>query len=313
MKQAFDLNDYIEDIELNGLSGRMVNAIARNAKAREINILFVHGHHSSLERLSGVTDLLMDYGNFCLPDMPGFGGMDHLYSINEKPSVDNLADYMAAFVKLHYGSRKKIILVGYSFGFLIVTRMLQKYPELQKRCVSVVALAGLLHQDDLKFTKKRRMFYFVSSKIVGSRIGSWVTREIFLRKWFLSSFYTRSHNAKDKFKGLDSANKKRMVDFEINLWRINHIPTWCYTSREMLRSDLVTGVTPLPVSLYSVIVDSDRYFESNVVEQHMRIAYNKVKTYKATADQHGGSMVETAEDAMPFFPKAIRKYLKSLQ
>jgi pimeloyl-ACP methyl ester carboxylesterase len=313
MKHVFDLNDYIEDIELNGLKGRMVDAPARNTKAKEINILFVHGHHSSLERLEGVVDLMMDYGNFCLPDMPGFGGMDHLYSIGEKPTIDNLADYMAAFIKLHYGSRKRIILVGYSMGFLVATRMLQKYPELQKRCQVVVGLAGLLHGDELHFTRRRRLFYYVSSKIVGSKVGSWVTRELFLRKWFLGGFYTRSHNARDKFSGIDKEKKRRMVNFEVDLWRINHVPTWCYTSREMIRADLVTNCIPISTSIYSVTVEADRYFDSARVEEDMRKVYKDVKVVRAAANQHGGSRVETAADALPFFPKQLRNYLKSLQ
>jgi pimeloyl-ACP methyl ester carboxylesterase len=313
MKHLFDLNDYIEDIELNGLKGRMVDAPARNVKAKGIHILFVHGHHSSLERLAGVTDLMMDYGNFCLPDMPGFGGMDHLYSIGEKPTIDNLADYMAAFIKLHYGTHKKIILVGYSMGFLVATRMLQKYPELQKRCVSIIALAGLLRGDELKFTKSRRAFYYIATGIVGSKVGSWVTREVFLRKWFLGGFYTRSHNAKDKFKGVNEVEKNHLVEFETRLWRINHVPTWCFTSREMMRSDLVTNAVPIQVPAYSITIDADRYFDSNIVEQHMHIVYDSVKSSKSTSDQHGGSMIETSADALPFFPKVLRKYLVSLR
>ena len=313
MKQAFNLNDYIEDIELNSLKGRMIHAPARSTKAKNTNILFVHGHHSSLERMRGVADLMMDYGNFCLPDMPGFGGMDHLYSIGEKPSIESLADYMAAFIKLKYGSKKKFIVVGYSMGFLVVTRMLQKYPALRKQVTEVVSLAGLLHKDDLKFTKKRRFFYLASAKILGTRLASFVTREIFLRKWFLGTIYTRSHNAKNKFDGLTTEDLKKMINFEVGLWRMNHIPTWTYTSTEMLTSDLVSDVEQMTIPLIAVTIDADNYFDNATVEQHLRIAYSDVKMMKASSSKHGGSMVETASDAMPFFPKALRKHLKSLR
>jgi len=312
MKKAFDLNDYIEDIELNGLKGRMVNAPARTDAGKKVNILFIHGHHSSLERLKGVTDLLMDYGNFCLPDMPGFGGMDHLYGIGVKPSVDSLADYMAAFIKLHYGNKKKFVLVGYSFGFLVMTRLLQKYPSIRRQCIDVVAIAGLLHKNDIRFTTNRKTFYQIATRIVGSRIGSWVTREIFLRKWFLGGFYTKTHNAKDKFKNLDSQALKKVVGFEVDLWRINHIPTWCYTSREMLNADLVTNVEQMPLDLISVVIRGDRYFNDKITEKHMKIAYRNVTVMYADVDQHGGSVVETAKDAKPFIPKKLLKHIRNL-
>jgi len=313
MKSAFDLSKYIEDIELSGLRGRMINAPATKKSAEKVNILLFHGHHSSLERMSGVAELLADYGNFCLPDMPGFGGMDSLKNVGLKPTIDNLADYMASFIKLKYGSQKKFVVVGYSFGFLVLTRMLQKYPHLQKQCIDVIGLAGLLHRDDIVFTKKRRAFYSISSRIVGSRVGSWVTREIFLRRWFLGSFYTKTHNAKEKFDNLDAETTKRMVDFEIHLWRINDVPTWCFTSREMLKADLVTGAKQLDIPVIQITVDADKYFDNAVVQQHMHIVYKDVKVIKAGAVKHGISAVESAKDVLPFFPVAVRNHLKSLQ
>jgi len=313
MKSVFDLSKYIEDIELNGLRGRMVNAPARTKGSKNLNILFIHGHHSSLERLAGVADLMMDFGNFCHPDMPGFGGMQPLRKVGFKPSVDNLADYMASFIKLHYGTQKKFVVVGYSFGFLVMTRMLQKYPDIRKQCIDVIGLAGLLHKDDVKFTKTRRNFYIMASYIVGSRIGSWVTREIFLRKWFLSNFYTKTHNAKEKFEGLTDEILRQNVNFEINLWRINDIPTWTFTSREMLRADLVSESEQMQLPVISITVDADKYFDSRVVEQHMHIVYKDVKVFMADADKHGGSVLATAVDAQPYFPQPLRKHLRSLQ
>jgi len=313
MKKAFNLNDYIEDIELNGMRGRMVNAPARKPKAKHVNILFVHGHHSSLERLAGVAELLSVYGNFCLPDMPGFGGMEHLYKVGLKPSIDNLADYMAAFIKLQYGSRKKVVLVGYSMGFLVVTRMLQKYPELNKQIVDIVAIAGFVHHDDLKFTTARRRFYMVSAYIMGSRPASWFIRELFMRKWFLGTIYTRLHNAKDKFTGLSNEDLKKMVNFEVKLWRINHVPTWCYTTREMLKVDLITEAPHIPLNLIMVTIGKDRYFDNASTEQHMRIIFNKVRVLESEVENHGGSVVATADDARVFMPQAIMNHLRSLR
>ncbi|MCA9347068.1 alpha/beta hydrolase [Candidatus Saccharibacteria bacterium] len=306
----FELQDYIEDIELNGLRGRMINAPARNPKKRDTNILLVHGQHSSLERLAGAADLMMDYGNFCLPDMPGFGGMDHLYKIGEKPTLDALADYMAAFIKLRYGKSKKFIIIGYSFGFIVTVRMLQKYPEIQKQCKEVIALAGFLHKNDFKFTATRRRAYLIFSRILETKLVSWIVREFFLRKIFLGMFYTRSHNAKEKFQDLSPAEHKRLLAFETKLWRINHIPTWCYTSRLMLNADLATRGEKLPMPLISINIEADKYFNNDSVVEHFKMIFPKVKVINAESAHHGGGIIESAKEAAPFFPKSLRKYIK---
>jgi pimeloyl-ACP methyl ester carboxylesterase len=313
MSARFDLQKYIEDIELNELRGRMVNAPATTQQAKNVNILLIHGHHSSHERLTGVAELLQKYGNVCMPDLPGFGGMTPLFDIGEKPTIDNLADYLASFIKMHYGSRKKFIIVGYSMGFLVVARLLQKYPTLHKQVIDVVAVAGLVHRDDIRFSRNRKNFYYYSALVVGTRLGSFITREIFLRKWFLGRFYAKLHNAKEKFEGLDKDKHKEMIRFEIDLWRMNDVRTWCYTTREMLRCDLVTDATQLPLDVISVVVDNDRYFDNKTTEQHLNIIFRNVKSVFADVAQHGGSKVETAKDAAEFIPKTLRNHLKSLQ
>jgi hypothetical protein len=126
-------------------------------------------------------------------------------------------------------------------------------------------------------------------------------------------FYAKLHNAKEKFEGLDKQKHKEMVDFEVNLWRVNDVRTWCYTTREMLKSDLVTGAKELPLDVISVVIDNDRYFDSKTTEQHLAIMFRKVKSIYADVEQHGGSKVETAEQAAEFLPKTIRNHLKSMQ
>src|SRR5438128_12108327 len=109
--------DYIEPLFMNGLQGRMLRLPAPKGKSRDI--LFVYGHHSSLERWWGVVQDLNQYGSVTMPDLPGFGGMQSLYKIGEEPTIDNLADYLAAFIKLRY-KNKKITIAGLSFGFVVV-------------------------------------------------------------------------------------------------------------------------------------------------------------------------------------------------
>src|SRR3954468_11091969 len=120
-KKSKNPADYIVPLNINGLDGRMLKLPApatKQAQGREI--LFVYGHHSSLERWWGLVQVLNRYGAVTMPDMPGFGGMDSFYKIGRKPTIDNMADYLAAFIKLRY-KRKKIVIVGMSFGFAVAT------------------------------------------------------------------------------------------------------------------------------------------------------------------------------------------------
>ena len=89
---------YIVPVNINGLKGRMLKVPASAKMKREI--IFVYGHHASLERVYGFAEFLRRYGNVLVPDLPGFGGMDSYYKIHEKPTLDNLADYLASIVKL---------------------------------------------------------------------------------------------------------------------------------------------------------------------------------------------------------------------
>jgi pimeloyl-ACP methyl ester carboxylesterase len=127
MKNQTNPAECIEPLHINGMRGRMLHLPAKNKNKREI--LVIYGHHSLLERWWGLVQNFNDFGGVTMPDLPGFGGMESFHKIGKQATLDNYADYMAAFIKLRY-RRKKVSIVGISFGFLVATRMLQRYPEL---------------------------------------------------------------------------------------------------------------------------------------------------------------------------------------
>lgn len=129
-KRQKNIVDYIQPLNMNGLQGRVLQMPAPKNKNREI--LFIYGHHSSLERWWGLVQNFNRYGAVTMPDLPGFGGMDSFYKIGEKPTIDNLADYLASFIKMRY-KRRRFTIIGMSLGFVIATRMLQRYPDLAKK------------------------------------------------------------------------------------------------------------------------------------------------------------------------------------
>src|SRR5690606_17925654 len=113
-----------------------------------------YGRHSSIERVYGLAQALNNYGAVTVPDLPGFGGMDSFYKINEKPDIDTMADYLASVIKLRY-ARRRVILAGVSYGFAVITRMLQRYPDIAKKSDMLVGWAGFAHHEDFRFSKRR--------------------------------------------------------------------------------------------------------------------------------------------------------------
>lgn len=296
--------EYIVPLYMNGLQGRMLHIPAPRGKKREI--LFVYGHHSSLERWWGVVHDLSQYGAVTMPDLPGFGGMQSFYKLGEKPTIDNLADYLAAFMKLRF-KRKKVVIAGLSFGFVVATRMLQRYPELTKNVELLVSVVGFTHKDDFTFSKPRYWWYRSLAWFFSGRLRSFIFKGIFLHPLVIRLAYARTHNAKQKFKPLSSADRHRIMNFEIGLWHSNDVRTHMLTTREFLRLNNCDKRVNLPV--WHISVKNDRYFDNHIIEQHMRVVFSDYHGALSTMGTHAPSVIADAQTAAPLLPRKIRQLL----
>lgn len=298
--------EYIQPLNINGLEGRMLHLPAPKPGAPEI--LFIYGHHSSLERWWGVAKFLNRYAAVTMPDLPGFGGMDSFYKIGKTGSIDNLADYVASFMKLRY-KRKKVIVVGMSLGFVIVTRMLQRCPELTKKIDMLVSFAGFAHRDDFTFSTSRRNFYINGARLFGQRLPAWFFRHVLLHPRILRTVYTKTHNAREKFEGVVEEELEELVRFEIKLWHENEVRTYMKTTTEFLNLDNCTRQVDLPV--YHIGVIGDRYFDNTIVEQHFRVIFNDYHEL-AMLDlaNHAPSVIADEKAASFFIPPKLRRMLQ---
>jgi pimeloyl-ACP methyl ester carboxylesterase len=297
--------DYIVPLNMNGLQGRMMYMPAPKGKKREI--LFIYGHHSSLERWFGLLQVLNRYGAVTAPDLPGFGGMESFYKIGKKPSIDNMADYLAAFVKLRY-KRKPVTIVGLSFGFVVVTRMLQRYPDLAKKVDMLVSVVGFAHRDDFSFSPGRQLFYRGMARFFSLPVTSSIFRAVALHPAILKVFYARTHNAKTKLGGLDEEIRQQMMDVEVWLWRNNELRTYMYTSSQFLRLDNCKKQVNLPV--WHVAVDGDHFFDNDLVEQHLQVIFSELHSMRVSGmTKHAPTVVATEKDAAPFIPPKLRRQL----
>ncbi|GAC1386899.1 MAG: hypothetical protein NVSMB37_2580 [Candidatus Saccharimonadales bacterium] len=308
MKQILtrDPKDYIMTINMDGLSGRMLHLPAPKNKKRQI--LFVYGHHSSLERWWGVVQDLNQYGAVTMPDLPGFGGMDSFYKHGDQPTIDNLADYLAAFIKLRY-RRQRLTIAGMSFGFVIVTRMLQRYPELTSKIDMLVSVAGFAHHDDFTFSRSRYVFYRTAASFLSRKAPASLFKAVCLHPLVLRLAYSHTHNARHKFSGVERAMRRQLMDFEIHLWHSNDLRTHMKTCYEFLNLDNCKQQINLPV--WHVSVKADRYFDNNIVEQHMRIIFTDFHDLPSQMDGHAPSIIADVDSAMPLLPRKLRRILAS--
>ncbi len=304
VKEPKNIADYILPLNMNGLKGRMLRMPAPANKKREI--LFIYGHHSSLERWWGVIQDLNQYGAVTVPDLPGFGGMDSFYKIGQKPTVDALADYLASFIKLRY-KNKKVSIAGLSFGFVVTTRMLQKYPELAKKVNLLVSVVGFSHRDDFTFSKPRYWFYRSTASLFSHRIPSFFFKNLALNPLVLRAVYARTANAKSKFEGKEKVAYKETMAAEVGLWHSNDLRTHMFTSVQFLKIDNCTQQVNLPV--WHISVKADQYFDNHLIEQHMRIIFSDFQQARSRLKNHAPSVIAEAEEAAPLLPTKIRRLL----
>jgi pimeloyl-ACP methyl ester carboxylesterase len=297
--------DFIVPLNINGLEGRMLRLPAKKPGQREI--LFIYGQHSSLERWWGLALEMNKYGALTMPDMPGFGGMTSLYKIGQDANIDNLADYLAAFIKLKY-HRKRVTILAMSLGFVVATRMLQRYPELTKKVDFMGSIVGFGHRDDFIFSRQRRFFYRCVSGLFARRWPALFFQGVFLQPFYLRRAYKHSRFAKEKLASLSGDEFKRTMDTEIVLWRINDIRTQMKTNNEMFKLDNTKQRVDLPV--WHVASKKDRYFNHVRVEEHLRRIFNDFHIAYTKDPNHAPTIIADAKAAAPFIPAELRRALR---
>lgn len=302
-KKQLNPADYMEPLYMNGMHGRMLRLKPGKHKTKEI--LVIYGQHASLERTFGLAEALNKYGGVTVPDLPGFGGMHSFYRIKEKPTVDNLADYLAAFVKLRYKNRRMTI-IGVSFGFAVVTSMLQRYPEIAKKVDLLVSVVGFVHREDLIF---KRVNYFVlryGSSLFSHSFSSWIAKNLFLRPSLIRATYSLVGSKNPKMRTVDAGERENRIAYEIHLWKINDLRTYMFITNQMLKLDLCRDQIDLPV--YHINVPDDRYLNNEFVEQHLGVIYNDVHIHNSKLPAHMPTLT-TDNDISKLIPPAVKKLL----
>jgi len=294
----------ISPLFINGLRGRVLHLAGPKHDSPEV--LFVYGHHSSIERWQGVAELMAQYAAVTMPDLPGFGGMDSLYKTRKPATLDNLADYLADFITHYYPASKRFSVVGMSLGFVIVTRMLQRHPKLAPRITACISLFGFAHNDDFILPLKRRRFGLRVAKLFSRPGFAAAYRGALLNRFVLSRTYHRTPNAREKFKNATPEEHAANMDFEIELWQNSDLRTYMQTTAEFLQLNNTRVRINLPV--YHVAVAQDRFFDNETVEKSLAKIYtNVIVLVELQNANHAPTRIKTAEEAKTFIPPELLK------
>lgn len=270
------------------------------------HILLIYGHHAILERWWGLVENLHNYGDVTMPDLPGFGGMDSLNSIGRKPTVDAFADYLAAFIKLRY-RRKRITIIGISYGFVIITRMLQRYPELAGRVDLLVSMVGFMHKDDFVYSIPARNFYQKATRFFATRPCALLIRYGGLNKFVIKTAYSKLPNSKRRMIEVTPEEFDKTMDFEVKLWQANDVRTHWLTTSQFFTLDNCKTRVDLPV--IHVVSKEDHYFDNEVVKQHMLVVFKSYRRYVANSKAHTPSILADKKAMAVMLPPGLRRML----
>jgi pimeloyl-ACP methyl ester carboxylesterase len=262
--------------------------------------LFVYGQHTSLEQWLGLLKYLNRYGTVTAPDLPGFGGMDSFFTIGKLPTIDAYADYLAAFIKLRF-RRKQVHVVAVGFGFIAVTRMLQRYPHLARHVQDVTSLDGYARYDDLAL---RRRHYRLQRLLYAA--GSWRLTALALRGLYLNR-YMLPRLVASRYSSLTSGvadDDAALLAREAQLWRQNDLRTHMFTTTELLTFDNCSK--RVNVSLWHVRVTECA--DHQAAEQRLRVVFDNASFMAAPLKLAAIGAID-AVMARKLIPEKLRQQL----
>ncbi len=296
--------DFIMPLNINGMEGRMLRLEAQNRHNKR-EILLIYDIQANLERWWGLAVALTHYANVTMVDLPGLGGMNSFYSIGLKPSLDNMADYIASVIKLRY-KRRRLSIFGIGFGFVLANRMLQRNPEIATKVNMLVCLNGYAHKDDFKIKEVDRHImkvysFFASTQPLSDILKLVMFNDLALRmRYPLKIIQTKRGGPSKEF----------IRRFKIDLAKSTDLRTRMYLNLQLLNLD---NCKPrLNNTLWHISTsNSTQNVNQQLVEQHFQIIFDK---YIHLPTKVGGKMPLVLNDeklAIKYLPAKVRRALKA--
>lgn len=288
---------YIKPLNMNRLEGRMLRLPISHGN----EILFVGDLGSDLEYWFGLIRALADFGTVTMPDLPGMGGMDSFYKIGKVPSIDSYSDYLASFFKLRF-KRQRIIIVAVGFGFVVATRMLERYPSIKERVKMVISLAGYADFEDFASNKFRLRIYALLAGILRYRPLSIFVHPIILNEGMFRWLFLA--------KADQSLSPGSLSQFKFKLQRLASMDkrSFAAIAYELSRFTNCGGRVDLPV--WQVDLPS-LFIDRNKTEQHLCVIFSGFYLLPLNRRVNRYPELRDKRSAAYYLPQALKQRLMS--
>jgi pimeloyl-ACP methyl ester carboxylesterase len=293
----------VRPISVQGLNGRMLLHPDRNKSQR--TIVFIYGIHGSLERFYGVIHYLARFGRVAVPDLPGMGGMESFYRTNRVPTLDAYGDYLADFIAQEL-PEGRLALVGLSFGFVVITRMLVRHPELSSRVDLVISTMGLADGRDINLKGLTRLvantlFWIARTPPLGQ-----IFQYIVTRPWVLRLTYTGQN---PKMKVIKLADRPSFIAFEAYLWKCNDMRTYGQAMTELFA--LRQPGAHVALTVHHIATQKDHWLDVAAAEKHIGAIYDSLVLHPSNLTNHGGTAYADEDEAREIIPETVTNLLQT--
>jgi pimeloyl-ACP methyl ester carboxylesterase len=203
---------------------------------------------------------------------------------------------------------KRITIFAISYGFVVITRMLQLYPELAKKVDLLVSVVGFMHKDDLTFKPTNQKFYMVVARFFATRPVAVFIRYGCLNKFVLRALYTKLPSSKRRMVEVTPEEFDRSMDFEVSLWQSNDVRTHWLTTSEFLA--LNNCRQHIALEVVHVSSQYDFYINNLVVEEHMRQVFSDYVQFASRSKAHVPSVIADKAAMSVLVPPGLKKLLR---
>lgn len=295
----------ISPLTVQGMRGRMLVHPSRKAGAGR-TIVYVYGIHGSLERFYGVINFLARFGRVVVPDLPGFGGMETFYKVGKQPTLDAYGDYVAEFIQQEL-PEGKLTLVGLSLGFVVITRMLVRHPELNERVDLVISAMGMADGRDLNMKPPLRWLVEALVSLGHVRALANTIQYFATRQWMLRLSYSGNN---PKMKALPPKDRPGLIEFESYLWKCNDMQTYCVMMKQLFL--LRQPGAKVPLTVHHIETQHDHWLNTDSAEKHIGSIYQKLVLHDSQLIHHGGVAYADEAEAEHIIPAGVVKLLSEV-
>lgn len=311
-KPPFEIpKKYLSDIHFSGLQGRLLH-LPQPAKVKKPKTFVVFaGQHASLERMYSIAQLLNEFGEVYMPDLPGYGGMTSFYKIGKKPTYDNYADFVYTFLKTQK-LNKDLWFFGNSFGSAVMTRLFQKHPESQKWTKQPIAFVGYGAGSNFAVSFWYRLWIGLMVNTVSTRLGAFLFEKLIFNRFSIHIMLYFFSRAKAKMQSDSDNLKKSMIMMEKYLWSVNDHRTHAACVKMMFKDDLrhYPG-GKIKLTLHNIATENDQYFDNKRVKKTFEDLYEKYETSPLTLQVHSPSMIADKDTVRAMLSDEALKLLAS--